>query len=101
MSFVITRQKKKDTRTEVFADLDMKLPNQESTYKLEAKVDTEAEGNTFPKRVFRKMFPNKVSSSGQPLPGLTDKSTVLTTYNDSSVPQHGPINIQCTYKWEW
>ena len=38
------RQDKKDTRTEAFADLTIKLPNLPGTHKLKAKVDTGAEG---------------------------------------------------------
>ena len=50
-------QQQKDDRIEVFAELQIKLPNQPDTYTLKAKVDTEAEGNTLPLRIFRRMFP--------------------------------------------
>ena len=64
----IKRQNKKDTRTEFFEDLDIKLSNLPGTQK-PSQVDTGAEGNIFSLCVFCKMFPHKSSTSGQPLPG--------------------------------
>ena len=46
------KQSKKDTWTEVFADLDIKLPDLVGTHKLKIKVDTRAEGNTLPFHIF-------------------------------------------------
>ena len=41
-------QQQKDDRTEVFVELQIKLPNKLDTHTLKAKVETGAEGNTLP-----------------------------------------------------
>ena len=92
-------QQQKDDRTEVLAELQIKLPNKPGTHTLKAKVDTGTEGNTLPSQTFRGMFPNKVDSWRQPLPDKTQKeSTVLTAYNNSNMRLHGSVCIQCAYK---
>ena len=66
MSFdIIMLQSIKDKRTEVFADLDIK-----PRFILELKEITTL-------HVFRKIFPHKVSTSIQPLPGGTHKESTL------------------------
>ena len=88
--------------SQIFASLDIILPNRKGVHELKIKVDTGAEGNTLPLRTFQQMFPEHVDRNGQPRPGTIQKeAAVLTAYNGSSIPQHGPIQIQCAYKGEW
>ena len=95
-------QQQRDNRTEIFTELQIKLPDRPGTYILKAKVDTGAEGNTLPLRTFRRMFPDKVGDLRQPIPGSTKKElTILTAYNDSSIVSHGSVYIQCAHKGKW
>ena len=88
-------QQQRDNRTEIFTELQIRLPDRPGTHTLKAKVDTGAEGNTLPLRTFRRMFPDKVDDLGQPIPGSTKKElTILTAYNGSSIMQHGSVCIQ-------
>ena len=54
-------QQQRDNRTEIFTELQIRLPDRLGTHTLKAKVGTGAEGNTLPLRTFRRMFPDKVS----------------------------------------
>ena len=68
-----------DTRDELFANLDIKLPDRPGQHKLKMKVDTGAQGNILPVRTFRRMFPQALDSSGFPKPGSTKpRQTRLT-----------------------
>ena len=51
MSFAETKISSVDTRDEVFATLNIKLESTPENHKL--KVDTSAQGNTFPLRIYR------------------------------------------------
>ena len=103
MSFyTIETHSPRKARTEVFATLDVTLPNKRGVHTLKAKVDTGAEGNTLPLRTFQQMFPERIDPGGLPLPGSTHKETaVLTAYNGSNIIQHGSITINCAHKGEW
>ena len=91
--------RKKSSRSEAFATLDVILPNGKGVHELKIKVDTGAEGNTLPLRTFQQMFPEWVDQNSHPRPGTTLKeSAILTVYNGSSIPQHGSVGIQCAYK---
>ena len=57
-------QQQRDNRTEIFTELQIRLPDRPGTHTLKAKVDTDAEGNTLPLRTFRRMFPDKVDELG-------------------------------------
>jgi hypothetical protein len=64
---------------------------------LKAKVDTGAEGNTLPYRIFRNMYPNLVDEQGRPC--LEDPGKVrLTAYNGSEIVCHGEIWLPCHFK---
>ena len=58
-----------DNRDEVFAKLDIKLSNKDrrQTADLKVKVDTGAQGNILPLRIFRRMFPEKLTAEGTPV----------------------------------
>ena len=72
-------QLQRDNRTEIFTELQIRLPDRPSTHTLKAKVDTGAEGNTLPLRNFRRMFPDTVDDLGQPIPGSTKKGLTILT----------------------
>ena len=51
-------QQQRDNRTEIFTELQIRLPDRPGIHTLKAKGDTGAEGNTLPLRTFRRMFPD-------------------------------------------
>ena len=70
---------KKYSRTEVFASLDIILPNRKGVHELKINVDIGVEGNTLPLRTFQQMFPEHVDRHGQPRPGTTQKEAAVLT----------------------
>lgn len=53
-------------RESAYATLDVQLPNKQHHDTLRLKVDTNAEGNILPLRIFRRMYPRKLDASGNP-----------------------------------
>ena len=68
------------------------------------KVDTGAQGNTLPLRMFRKLYPEKIDKRGIPKPDVgKDRRTTLTAYGGRTLPHYGSVTLPCRYKdkeWE-
>ena len=65
---------------------------------LKAKVDTGAQGNILPLRLYRMMYPQKVDK-GNPKMGVTHpSSTILTAYGGSRIHHYGRITIGCEFR---
>lgn len=92
-----------DTRDELFAQLDIQIPDRPGQHSLKTKVDTGAQGNILPIRIFRRMFPKLLDSSGYPKPGsTTPRYTRLMAYNGTEIPQYGSLSLRCKYEEsEW
>ena len=89
---------KEDVRDEIFTYLETKVEKQKLLVNLRVKVDTGAQGNTLPIRMYRQMFPNDLTPEGLPLPGdLKQKDVVLTAYNGTTIKQHGSVQLPCRY----
>lgn len=86
-------------RDEVFTDIHVQLPDREKvTATLTVKVDTGAQGNTLPLRVFRRMCPKLLNPSGYPKPDAVRSSTTrLTAYNNTSIRHYGLIRLRCSH----
>ena len=57
---------------------------------LRGKVDTGAQGNLLPIRLFRQMFPERVDKTGRPPDGTLKPSTVvLKAYGGTNIPHLG------------
>lgn len=84
-------------RREAFAELNISLgPKRPATLKV--KVDTGAEGNVLPLRIFRLMYPDKVNEGGIPLPGnLRHTATVIKVYGETIIPSMGTLTLKCRY----
>ena len=84
-----------DTRDEVFAKVSTRVPGMEKCKtSLRVKVDTGAQGNILPLRVFKKM---PLSTNI-----LACTNTILTAYNGTNIPQQGVLELPCKYKdSEW
>ena len=63
---------------------------------LKVKVDTGAQGNILPLRIFKNTFPEHVDEHGLPT-GTTPTHTKLTAYNGTPIPQHEVCSIKCSY----
>ncbi|KAK7088654.1 hypothetical protein V1264_022553 [Littorina saxatilis] len=89
-----------DNRDELYASLDIKYSMPAS---LRVKVDTGAQGNILPLRIYRRMFPEQLNPEGFPATGATElRRTVLQAYNGTLIKQFGVITIQCKFKkTEW
>ena len=96
----------KNTRDEVFATMDIRLPNKGRghTVDLKVKIDTGVQGNILPLRVFKRMFPEKLTAEDYPSHGsvANRSNTTLSAYNGSRIPQYGSITLPCRYSYsEW
>ncbi|KAK7090187.1 hypothetical protein V1264_010020 [Littorina saxatilis] len=91
-----------DERTEVYANLSIKLSKTKHA-KLKVKVDTGAQGNIMPLRIFRRIYPQQLDEDGYPKPGSTQqRRTRLIAYNGSVINQFGSVTLPCKYgesKW--
>ncbi|CAE1292604.1 unnamed protein product [Acanthosepion pharaonis] len=89
----------KGPRNEAFVDLSIKLVDHPGTHTFNLKVDTGAQANTLPIRIFRKMYPTSIDQAGNPIPGsLTSTQCLLTAYNNTKINCYGTTNIRCKYK---
>ena len=81
---------------EATATLDIEVGHRPATLKV--KIDTGADGNILPLRIFKRMYPHSVDSKGIPLLGSTNPSNVkVTAYNGSPILHFGTYNLKCSY----
>ena len=84
-------------RDEAFAKIPIELPNVDHPNPvLKVKVDTGAQGNILPLRIYKNMFPDNVDENGLPT-GTTPNQTKLTAYNGTQIPQHGLCSVKCSF----
>ena len=86
-------------RSEVYANINIKIDNNNKIpASLKVKVDTGAEGNILPLRIFQQMYPRKIDARGIPkTDSIEQKNTTLIAYNGSVIKQFGSIMIPCSY----
>ena len=95
----ITVNSIKSARDEVFASINVKLHGSNRHAALRAKLDTGAQGNLLPLRLYRRMYPQNLTAEGYPKPKILEKSTtVLTAYGGTKLTQHGVCVIPCEFK---
>ena len=84
---------------EIYAKVNIKLPGRRRVHTdLKVKVDTGAQGNIIPIRMYRKMCPGNIDSDGKPVQGtLKKRNTILTAYNGTQIPHFGVLSIPCQY----
>ena len=67
--------------------------------RIRSKVDTGADGNTLPLRMYRKMFPSHLTPDGNPdRANVHHMDTKLTAYNGTSIKHYGAIDPPCNFK---
>ena len=89
-------------RDEVFVSINLNLP--QDTHKntiLKAKLDTGAQGNILPMRLYCQMYPHNLDDHGSLRPGSSSSADViLTAYCGAQIKHHGTVTIPCSYKGE-
>ena len=89
---------KEDSRDEAFTYLATRLDDQKVMVNLRVKVDTGAQGNTLPVRMYQQMFPNSLTAEGLPqADAVSHTDTVLTAYNGTIIKQHGCVELPCRF----
>ena len=83
---------------DVFATIE--LQNRSHTKcTLRVKVDTGAQGNTLPLRIYKKMYPDDLDHNGRPVNVYPVPSTTqLTMYNKTTIECLGYVIFTCKYK---
>ena len=83
---------------EAYTYIQVKVPCKRTTADIRIKVDTGAQGNTIPIRMYRKLYPENIDGRGQPKPGaLQHRNTILSAYNSTTIPQYGTIRLPCKH----
>ena len=78
------------------AEIQIFLDKQRGLANLRGKVDTGAQGNILPVRLYRQMFPDHVDAAGHPQSGRLQPSDVtLKAYGGSAIPHLGTWTIAC------
>ena len=87
-------------RTEAFVTLQIKLPSFPGIHNFKLKVDTGAQANTMPLRVFRSMFPNCLNAHGYPNSDFMKnaESVKLYAYNNTPIKCYGQVCISCNFE---
>lgn len=87
------------SRDEAYVKLEVQLSSHSGVHQLQLKVDTGAQGNTLPLRVFRQMFPDLLTKEGQPIKKIRDaaKTTRLTAYNGTNITCLGMHRFPCRF----
>ena len=100
---MVEMSKSQEVRDEAVAKIKVQIPgNEKQPASLEVKVDTGAQGNILPLKIFSQMCPDKMASDGKPIAGMTRESkTVLSAYNGTKIPQLGTVKMKCRYKDNW
>ena len=84
-------------RGEDFAKIKVKLPDIDNpNVMLRLKVDTGAQENILPLRIYGNMFPNHLDENGFPT-GTKPTQAKLTAFNGTTITQHGICSIKCSY----
>ncbi|XP_071842713.1 uncharacterized protein [Apostichopus japonicus] len=86
-----------DSNSEIFAMLNTCVNDKKATLKV--KVDTGAEGNVLPLRIFKLMYPQKVDKYGKPFPSsLKHSNVIITAYSGSRIHHYGIHCLDCAYE---
>ena len=79
-------------RTQAFVTLSLSVVEDKRPTALKAKVDTGAQANILPLRIYRQM--------DLPENSLKPSTTMLVSYTGTPIPQHGICSLSCTFKDE-
>ena len=97
-------QRSTHDNNEVYATLNIEVNRIDNAWKplpctLKAKIDTGAQGNVLPLRIYRQMFPDNIDIYGAPRSGALEPSTnILVAYGGAQIKHLGVVTIPCSYK---
>ena len=81
-----------------FTHIRMKLPAKELVAKVCIKVDTGAQRNTIPLRMYRRMYLENLDADGYPKAGsLIHRDIVLSVYNKSTITHYRVLKTECCH----
>ena len=85
---------------EAFAVINVDLSTQHSRpTALKVKVDSGAQGDALPLRLYRQMFPNNIKPDGTPKDNvLTQSYSSIMSYGGHTIKQYGTCDIMCEYQ---
>ena len=90
------------SQNEAFANITRKPAPADGKRKivdLKCKIDTGAQANIIPLRIFQKIYPEELDSNGLPMDGVLRQSDArLFSYGGTEIKQYGTRDIQCHYK---
>ena len=93
-------QEIKAHKDEVFPTVNVNIPGrgkEETT--LKAKIDTGAQGNVLPLRIYRNMYPQNINANGKPrLRTLNQSKVIQVAYGGSEIKHFGTAKIPCEFK---
>ena len=93
-------QEIKAHKDEVFPTVNVNIAGrgkEETT--LKAKIDTGAQGNVLPLRIYRNMYPQNINANGKPrLRTLNQSKVILVAYGGSEIKHFGTAKIPCEFK---
>ena len=96
----VSRRESNRYRDEVFISINLSLP--QGTHKntiLKAKLDTGAQRNILPMRLYRQMYPHNLDDHRSLRP-VSSSDVILTAYGGSQIKHHATVTIPCSYKGE-
>ena len=88
------------SKDEVYATVNISLPGRDKDKPtLKAKLDTGAQGNVLPLRLYREMYPHNIGNNGKPRQGTLNQSRIiLVAYGGSEIKHLGTVKIPCYSK---
>ena len=88
-----------DSRDEAFTSISAKFETTKLIVDFRVKVDTGAQGNTLPIRMYRRMCPQNLAPDGFPIPNsVHSRNTILSAYNGTTITHYGAVKFPCRYK---
>ena len=81
-------------RDQAFASIYMNATD--AIYTVKCKIDTGAQSNVMPVRIFKQLFPRQIDTQGNPT-GLQPCDAKLSAYGGSPITQYGLCNLQCSH----
>jgi transposase InsO family protein len=94
------KQGNSHVKKEVYATVDIQIRRSDKAKtSLKAKLDTGAQGNVLPLRLYRQMFPQHIDLYGSPRSGTLEESNrILVAYGGTQIKHLGVATVTCTYK---
>ena len=87
-----------DDRSQAFVTLQLDIIRRHRSTALKAKIDTGAQANVLPLRVYRRMFPDQLTAEGLPRKDqLKPSTTKLVSYGGTQLRQYGVCTLKCTF----